>query len=58
MLRSAVDAYGCAGAGLVDAMLDPVRRFVEDNPETGAWGLGEIEYMERNAELFDAFLTR
>jgi hypothetical protein len=39
-------------------MLDPVRRFVEDNPETGAWGLGEIEYMERNAELFDAFLTR
>jgi hypothetical protein len=58
MLRIAVDAYGHAGTGLVDAMLDPVRRFVEDNPEAGEWGTRELEYMERNAELFDAFLTR
>jgi hypothetical protein len=39
-------------------MLDPVRRFVHDNPEAGDWGLGELDYMERNAELFEAFLTR
>jgi Phosphotransferase enzyme family len=58
MLRAAVDEYGCPGAGLVDAMLDPVRRFVHDNPEAGDWGLGELDYMERNAELFEAFLTR
>jgi hypothetical protein len=58
MLRAAVDAYGCSGAGLAEAMLVPVRAFVRDNPEAGEWGLKELEYMERNAELFDAFLTR
>lgn len=57
MLSSAVDAYGWAGEGLVEAMLDPVRRFVADNPEFADWGVPELEYMERNAELFDAFLT-
>jgi hypothetical protein len=57
MLSSAVDAYGWAGEGLVEAMLDPVRRFVADNPEFADWGVPELEYMERSAELFDAYLT-
>ena len=58
MLRAAVDEYGCDGAGLVDAMLDAVRGFVGENPEVGDWGLRELEYTERNADLFEAWLTR
>ena len=58
MLCAAVDAYGHDGTGLVDAMLDAVRGFVEENPEADAWGRPELEYTERNAELFEAFLTR
>jgi hypothetical protein len=57
MLRAAVEAYGCPGAGLAEAMLAPVRAFVRDDPEPDEWGLRELEYMERNAELFDAFLA-
>jgi len=58
MLRVATDAYGHDGTGLVDAMLDTVRGFVEKNPEADAWGRPELEYTERNAELFEAVLTR
>jgi hypothetical protein len=56
MLRVAVDAYGYEGPGLVAAMLASVRKFVEDNPEAGEWGLRELSYMERNADLFEALL--
>jgi hypothetical protein len=38
-------------------VLTPVRAFVRDDPEPDEWGPRELEYMERNAELFDAFLT-
>ena len=58
MLSAAVEEYGCSGAGLVEAMLAIVRTFVEANPEVGDWGLTELAYMERTAELFDASLTR
>ena len=58
MLRAAVDAYGHEGTGLVDAMLHAVRGFVELNPDFDAWGRPELEYTERNAELFEAYLTR
>jgi len=43
MLGTAVDQYGFRGVGLVDAMLEPVRRFVLDDPEPGDWGLGELD---------------
>src|SRR5262245_33934590 len=56
MLGAAVDEYGFRGVGLIDAMLEPVRRFVLDDPEPGDWGLGELDYMERNAPLFEAYL--
>jgi hypothetical protein len=56
MLRAAVDEYGYRGRGLVEAMLEPVRRFVLDDPEPGEWGVNELEYMERNAHLFEACL--
>src|SRR5215471_10779498 len=56
MLRAAADEYGDYGTGLIDAMLEPVRRFVLDDPDPGAWGLRELEYMERNAPLFGAGL--
>ncbi len=52
MLRVAVDAYGWAGEGLVEAMLTTVRTFVEVNPEFRAWGGPELEHLERNADLF------
>jgi hypothetical protein len=58
MLHAAVDAYGWAGAGLVDAMVAHVRQFVRDNPEFAEWGVPELEYMERNAPLFEARLSR
>src|SRR5262249_48697941 len=53
MLGAAVDAYGRREAGLTEAMLDPVRRFAADGNEGG---LGELEYMERNASLFATYL--
>jgi hypothetical protein len=59
MLRVAADAYGWSGAGLVDSMLEVVRRFqgiVKGDPGAEAWGPRELEYMERNAELFRAYL--
>jgi hypothetical protein len=56
MLRAAVDAYGYQEAGLAEAMLGHVRRFVLDDPDPGEWGLRELEYMERNAPLFEACL--
>jgi hypothetical protein len=52
MLSVAVSEYGYRGEGLVEAMLEPVRRFVLDDPAPGEWGVGELEYMERNAPLF------
>jgi hypothetical protein len=57
MLRAAVDQYGFRGKGLIAAMLEPVRRFVLDDPEPGDWGLNELDYMERNAPLFEAYLS-
>jgi hypothetical protein len=39
-------------------MLAPIRQCVRDDPEPGEWFLNELAYMERNAELFDAVLTR
>jgi len=56
MLRAAVDEYGYEGEGLVEAMLEPVRRFVLDDPSPGAWAVQELEYMERNAPLFEQYL--
>jgi hypothetical protein len=59
MLRAAADAYGWAGTGLVDSMLLCVRRFqtiVADDPGAAEWGAGELAYMERNAEIFRAYL--
>jgi hypothetical protein len=56
MLSAAVDEYGYRGDGLIGAMLEPVRRFVLDDPNHGEWGRGELEYMERNAALFEAYL--
>jgi hypothetical protein len=58
MLRAAVDEYGWTGAGLVDAMVTPVREFVRDNPEAAEWGVPELEYMVRNAPFFEARLSR
>jgi len=55
MLGAAVD-HDFRGVGLIDAMLEPVRRFVLDDPEPGDWGLSELDYMERNAPLFEAYL--
>jgi Phosphotransferase enzyme family len=56
MLRAAVDEYGYEGDDLVEAMLDPVRRWVRHDPDPGEWELRELEYMERNAPLFEASL--
>jgi Ser/Thr protein kinase RdoA (MazF antagonist) len=56
MLRAAVDEYGYQGEGLVEAMLAPIRRWVRHDPEPGEWELRELEYMERNAALFEASL--
>ena len=57
MLQVARDAYGDVEAGVADAMLNQVRRFVLDDPDRGEWGLGELAYMERNAALFEAYLS-
>src|SRR5215467_5211153 len=57
MLSAAVGEYGYRGGELVEAMLEPVRRFVLDDPEPGEWGLRELEYMERNAPVFEAYLS-
>jgi hypothetical protein len=58
MLAAAVDAYGPREAGVAEAMREHVRRrFVLDDPGPGEWGLGELEYMERNAPLFEARLS-
>jgi hypothetical protein len=51
MLRAAVDEYGYRGEGPVEAMLAPNRSWVRDDPHPGEWGLGELEYVERNAPL-------
>jgi hypothetical protein len=58
MLWAAVDAYGYKGTGLVEAMLEPVRRFVLDDPDPGEWGLMELDYMERNDPVFEDYLGR
>jgi len=58
MLHAAVDEYGFAGPGLIDTMVAHVRRFVRDNPEFAAWGVRELEYMERNAPFLEARLSR
>ena len=57
MLRVAVDEYGYEGDGLVEAMLAPIRSWVRDDPDPGEWELRELEYMERNAPLFEAALA-
>jgi hypothetical protein len=51
-LRVAVDAYGWTSGGLVDAMLTTARTFVEINPEFRAWGVPELEHLERNTTRF------
>jgi hypothetical protein len=59
MLRLAIDAYGWTGTGLVDAMLEVVRRFqriVAGDAGAEEWGAGELAYTERNAGLFRAWL--
>src|SRR5262245_51172161 len=56
MLAAAVDAYGRHEAGVAEAMLEHVRRFVLDDPDPGNWSLRELDYMERNAPLFTATL--
>jgi hypothetical protein len=58
MLAAAVDAYGRREAGVTEAMLQHVRRFVLNDPDPGEWSLGELEYMERNAPLFEARLSK
>lgn len=58
MLAAAIDAYGHHEAGVAEAMLEHVRRFVLDDPDPGEWSLGELEYMERNAPLFEARLSK
>jgi hypothetical protein len=59
MLRAAVAAYGWHGPGLADSMLASVRAFqpvVAGDPGAEAWGRAELDYMERNAELFRELL--
>src|SRR5262245_16416279 len=56
ILRVAVDEYDFRGTGLVEAMLEPVRRFVLDDPDPSEWGLAELDYMERNAPFFEMHL--
>jgi hypothetical protein len=51
MLRTAVDAYGWSGDGLVDAMLETVRGFVALH-DVGDWGARELAHLERNEGLF------
>jgi hypothetical protein len=43
---------------VAEAMLQHVRRFVLDDIDPGEWSLGELEYMERNASLFEARLSK
>jgi hypothetical protein len=60
MLRVASDAYGWSGGGLVEAMLATVRHFqtvVEGDQGAMDWGAAELAYMERNADLFRAYLA-
>jgi hypothetical protein len=57
MLRAAVDEYGYRGDGLLEAMLEAVRRFVGDDPDPGEWSLSELDYMERNAQLFARYIA-
>jgi hypothetical protein len=55
ILHVAADAYGWSGPGLVDAMLDVVRHFqtvVLGNPGAVDWAAAELDYLERNADLF------
>jgi Ser/Thr protein kinase RdoA (MazF antagonist) len=55
MLRAAVDAYEWSGPGLVDAMLEVVRRFqgvVAGDPGAEAWAAHELAYLGRNAGAF------
>jgi hypothetical protein len=56
MLQAAIEAYGFRGVGLVEAMLAPIRAWVQNDPEPGEWELNEFDYMERNAPLFEALL--
>ena len=59
MLEVAVDAYGWSGDGLTDAMLVVVRDFqrvVQGDHRAMEWAAGELDYMERNADLFRARL--
>jgi hypothetical protein len=56
MLRAAVDEYGFRGAGLVEAMSAPIRKWIQEDPDPGEWALGEFEYMERNAQVFETSL--
>ena len=60
MLRVATDAYGWSGGdGLVDAMLEVVRRFqgiVRGNRGAEEWGARELDHLQRNAELFRAYV--
>src|SRR5262245_51125242 len=44
MLWAATHEYGYRETGLVEAMLEPVRRFVLDDPAPGGWGLSELNY--------------
>ncbi|MBV9172435.1 MAG: hypothetical protein JOZ81_20360 [Chloroflexi bacterium] len=59
MLRVACGAYGWQGSGLVEAMLETVPRFlviVQGDPGAEQWGMNELEYMQRNADLFRGYL--
>ncbi len=59
MLRVASVAYGWSGGGLVDAMLAAVRNFqtiVEGDQGAMDWAAAELDYMQRNADVFRAYL--
>jgi len=61
MLQAAADAYGWAGAPLVDSMLDSVRTFqtvVAGDRKAEEWGSAELTYLERNMNIFRAYLER
>jgi hypothetical protein len=63
MLRVAADAYGWSGSGgaLVAAMLMEVRDFqaiVAGDQGAMNWAVAELAYLERNADLFRARLSR
>lgn len=57
MLYAAVDEYGYRGDALLEAMLEHVRRFVLGDPNPGEWSLHELDYMERNASVFEAYFA-